>query len=513
MRECFEVRDYDAAGRIGELTVPRAGVTVETPALMPVVNPHVRTVEPARLESEFGAEILITNGYVLYGSDEYREDALDVGLHDLYDFSGAIVTDSGSFQLAEYGEIDVDTEEILRFQHEIGSDVGTPVDIPTPPDASREQAESELATTQERLELAETVDTGDMLVNAPIQGSTHLDLRESAAEHAYGTALDVFPIGAVVPLLNNYRYDDVVDVVAASKRGLREDAPVHLFGAGHPMMFALAVAMGCDLFDSAAYAIYARDDRYLTVRGTEHLEDLDYFPCECPICAAYTPDEVESCDAAERERLLAEHNLHVTYGEIRRIKQAIRRGNLLELVEARARGHPAMLDGYRALLDHADQLERTDPVSKDAFFHVSAESAARPEVLRHHERLARLDASGEILLSEGDPNDAYDETWRVKPPFGPFPRELSDGYPLTAEVPERLDDQAYEQAAAGVARLVAANPDATFALAHWGWPASALERVPDGVDVYELGVEDAIDFADDSPDADGGGSGTEEPDG
>ncbi|MFB6179980.1 MAG: tRNA guanosine(15) transglycosylase TgtA [Halorientalis sp.] len=490
MRECFEVRDYDAAGRIGELDVPRADVTVETPALLPVVNPHVRTIEPAELEAEFGAEILITNAYSIYGSEVYREDALDQGLHDLYDFSGAIMTDSGSFQLAEYGTIDVTTEEILEFQHAIGSDIGTPVDIPTPPDAPREQAEDELATTQERLELAETVDTGDMLVNAPIQGSTYRDLRESAAEHAAARDLDVFPVGAVVPLLNNYRFADVVDLVAAAKRGLGEAAPVHLFGAGHPMMFALAVAMGCDLFDSAAYALYARDERYLTVRGTEHLEDLDYFPCECPVCASHTPADLEATDAAARERLLAEHNLHVTYGEMRRIKQAIRRGDLLELVEARARGHPTMLAGYRALVDHADQLEQTDPVAKDAFFYLSTESADRPEVVRHHRRLERLAVEGNILLSEGDTNEAYDETWRVVPPFGPFPRDLSDVYPLNAEVPERLDARAYEQAAAGVSRLAEANPNVEFTLAYHDWPETALAAVPDSVSVYELGVEE-----------------------
>ncbi|MFB6143141.1 MAG: tRNA guanosine(15) transglycosylase TgtA, partial [Halorientalis sp.] len=254
MRECFEVRDYDAAGRRGELTVPRAGVTVETPALLPVVNPHVRTVPPARLEAEFGAEILITNAYSLYGSEEYRDEALAEGLHDLYEFSGAIMTDSGSFQLAEYGQIDVDTREILAFQRDVGSDIATPVDVPTPPDADREATAAALATTQERLELAERVDTGEMLVNAPVQGGTYPDLRESAAAHAYGTDLDVFPVGAVVPLLNDYRYADLVEVVLAAKRGLGADAPVHLFGAGHPMTFALAVAMGCDLFDSAAYA-------------------------------------------------------------------------------------------------------------------------------------------------------------------------------------------------------------------------------------------------------------------
>ncbi len=494
MRDHFEARDWDAAGRIGELTVPRAGVTVETPALCPVINPHLRTIEPGELERAFGAEILITNGYIFYGSDEYRERALAEGLHDLLDFSGAIMTDSGSFQLAEYGDIDVDTPEILAFQHDIGSDIATPVDIPTPPDASREQAESELAETQAALETATGVDTGEMLVNAPVQGSAYRDLRERAARDAYATGLDVFPVGAVVPLLNDYRYDDMVEVVRAAKRGLGADAPVHLFGAGHPMMFALAVAAGCDLFDSAAYALYARDDRYLTVRGTEHLADLDYLPCACPVCTDHTPAELRSCDDEPRERLLARHNLHVTYAELRRVKQAIRRGDLLELVDERARSHPAMVDGYRALLDDTDGLEPTDPARKDAFFHTSAESARRPEVLRHHERLDRLAVEGEtVLLSEGENNRAFDATWRVKPPFGPFPRGLSKTYPLTAQVPDRLSREAYEAAADGVARLVDANPETAFTLGHFDWPVSALARVPDTVDRLDLSAEDGGD--------------------
>ncbi len=482
----FEVRRYDAAGRLGELHVPRRDVTVETPALLPVVNPHVQTVSPATLESEFGAEILITNGYVLHGSEDLREPALDRGLHDLLDFSGAIMTDSGSFQLSEYGEISVTTEEILAFQRDVGSDIGTPVDVPTPPDVDRERAAEELATTQERLELAETVDVGDMLVSAPIQGSTYPDLREAAAEHARGTSLDVFPVGAVVPLLNQYRYADMTDVVAAAKRGLGEDAPVHLFGAGHPMMFALAVALGCDLFDSAAYALYARDGRYLTVRGTEHLDGMEYFPCHCPVCAEYTPEALRKMSDRETEELLARHNLHVTYGEMRTIKQALRDGDLLELVEARARAHPDLLDGYRTALDHADQLERTDPVSKDAFFHLSTESARRPEVVRHHRRLDRFDPTGDVLLTEGDRDDDFDECWSVRPPFGPFPRELVETYPLTGEIPDRLEPQAYEAAAAGVARLVDLNPETAFTLRHYGWPATALAAVPDSVDCEDL---------------------------
>ena len=501
MRDHFEIRDHDAAGRIGRLAVPRAGVTVETPALLPVVNPNVVTIEPSRLAEEFGAEMLITNSYIIRSTDRIRDRVLEEGLHDFLEFDGAIMTDSGSFQLAEYGDIDVTTAEIIEFQRRIGSDVATPVDVPTPPGVDRERAERELATTKQALADAESAETGEMLVNAPVQGSTFPDLREAAGRHATATDLDVFPVGAMVPLLNSYRYADVVAAVRAAKRGLDADAPVHLFGAGHPMMLALAVAAGCDLFDSAAYALMARDGRYLTVSGTEHLEEIEYFPCSCPVCAEHTPAELRELDESgatsdrtsadtgrSAEQLLAEHNLHVTFEELRRVKAAIRAGNLLELVDRRARGHPAMLDGYRALLDHADELERTDPVSKDAFFYTSHESARRPEVDRHHDRLGRLSVPDRLLLTESNAPSShdYDAVWRVKPPFGPFPRALSETYPLTAEVPERPDDAAQVAAAAGVASLAAANPETEFTLGHDDWPDAALERMPERVETENL---------------------------
>ena len=488
MRDHFEVRDHDAAGRIGRLTVPRAGVTVETPALLPVVNPNVLTIEPARLREEFGAEMLITNAYIITQTDRIREQVLEEGLHAYLGFDGAIMTDSGSFQLAEYGDIDVTTDEILEFQRRIGSDVATPVDVPTPPDVDRERAESELETTMRALEDAESAATGEMLVNAPVQGSTHADLRASAGRHAAATDLDVFPVGAMVPLLNAYRYADVVDAVAAAKRGLDPDCPVHLFGAGHPMMLALAVAVGCDLFDSAAYALMARDGRYLTVSGTEHLAEMSAFPCSCPVCLAHTPADLRDRDDDECERLLAEHNLHVTFEEVRRIKAAIRSGTLLELVDRRARGHPAMLDGYRALLDHADQLEATDPASKDAFFYTSHEAARRPEVRRHHDRLDRLDVPARLLLTESKSpsTHSYDAVWRVVPPFGPFPRALSESYPFTAEVPERVDVAAQAAAAEGIRRLAVANPETDITLGHDDWDPTALDRLPARIETERL---------------------------
>jgi 7-cyano-7-deazaguanine tRNA-ribosyltransferase len=199
---------------------------------------------------------------------------------------------------------------------------------------------------------------------------------------------------------------------------------------------------------------------------------------------AHTPADLRAAEEAERHRLLAEHNLAVSFGEIRRVRQAIRGGNLLELVDARARGHPAMLDGYRTLLHYADQLRRTDPVAKDAFFYVSGESARRPEVRRHHERLGRLDAPEQLRLTVGSPGD---DGWRLIPPFGPVPPALSDVYPLTAQRPDGLERPAYEAAVRGVARLVAANPETAITVVHDGWPDDVLAGLPDGVVVDVLG--------------------------
>ena len=51
--------------------------------------------------------------------------------------------------------------------------------------------------------------------------------------------------------------------------------PVHLFGCGHPMLFALASFLGCDVFDSASYAKFASRDSLMFTWGTRNLKELD----------------------------------------------------------------------------------------------------------------------------------------------------------------------------------------------------------------------------------------------
>jgi 7-cyano-7-deazaguanine tRNA-ribosyltransferase len=461
MPDSFEILHKDLAGRIGRFSTLHG--TVETPALMPVVNPHLQVVPPPEL-SRMGAPMVITNSYIIHQDEGLRRSALEKGLHATLGFEKPIMTDSGAFQLSVYGSVEVQPLEILRFQQAIKSDICVPLDIPTPPDVPRDRAVQELKETERRLvEASENRDSNKSLLAGPIQGSIYLDLREQAGRFLRDKKFDLYPIGAVVPLMESYRYDDLVNVVAASKAGLGSGAPTHLFGAGHPMVFALAAALGCDLFDSAAYALYARDGRYLTARGTWKLREMNYLPCPCPICQGYTQKEL--MESPERLKLLAMHNLYASFAEINLIKQCIREGSLWDLLESRCRSHPRMLDGFHALGRHAIWLESLDTSTKSTFFYLSPESSARPEVLRYGEKIGRLKVEGKVLVTDqARKEDAqeFDAVLHFKPPFGPYPPDLSETYPLNAEVPKKPDVAAVKVAMQNAQTLREANPSADF---------------------------------------------------
>ena len=83
-------------------------------------------------------------------NEKLKEKALKDGVHELINFPRTIETDSGSFQLSVYGDIDINNEEVIEFQEAIGTDIGTSLDIPTAPYVKREEAEEDLQITIER---------------------------------------------------------------------------------------------------------------------------------------------------------------------------------------------------------------------------------------------------------------------------------------------------------------------------------------------------------------------------
>jgi len=456
----FEIKYKDGRGRIGNLKTPHG--MIKTPALMPVIHPGKQTINV----KDYGAEVVITNAYLIYKNQDLREIAEKEGVHSLINFDGPIVTDSGSFQLSEYGDIEVSNREILEFQERISTDIGTSLDIPTPPSVKKERAQRELEITLERAKEALEV-RENLMLNSVVQGSTYPDLRSQCADKLGKMDFEVHPIGAVVPLMESYRYSELVDVVMASVSHLPDSRPRHLMGAGHPMIFGLAVAMGCDLFDSAAYILYAEDDRLLMPHGTLKLENLHEMPCSCEVCSNYSPEELRSMEKEKRTELLAIHNLRISFAEMRLVRQAIIEGSLWELVEQRCRAHPFLLDALRKLKKYREDLEKYDPpYKKSAFFYTGPESLNRPEVYRHLKRLERIPTKKRLLLlpRSRKPYSEHlyelgDEFYQIKGdplkgqlgedvqvtvvdvPFGIIPLELDQVYPLAQnESPNDYDE-------------------------------------------------------------------------
>jgi len=462
----FEVLEKDIAGRLGRLRV--GDKTVHTPALFPVVNPHLPLIPAAEIR-EMGAEAIITNAYIFATSGRFREPALGQGLHRVLGFDGVIMTDSGAFQQSVYGDVEITNRETLSFQRAVGSEILVPLDIATPPQADRRRAESDLGITLERIREA-----GEMVgwenLAAPVQGGRFPDLRERAGKAVSETGAGFCPIGGVVPFMEAYRYRELVEIVLAAKRGLSPAACVHLFGAGHPSMLPLAVAMGCDVFDSAAYALFAREGRYLTPSGSLALGEMTELACPCGACRGRTAEELG--EDPGHEALLARHNLAVTLSEMARIREAIREGTLWELVDDRCRSHPRLLDGYRALLGHGGELERDDRASKRRFFYRGGESCLRTEVHRHHRLIPRVPLGGRVLVTfTGKALPGFDTVLLFKPPFGPYPAELAETFPIgQSEIPS-WDPEMVARGCAGIRAMMVSHPGVSFTILcepEWG---------------------------------------------
>ena len=476
----FEIKEKDLLGRIGKLKT-KSG-TVETPLLFPVINPSIQPIPPKRLKETFGFEAIITNAYIL--KKRYQQKPVELGLHKFLDFDGAVMTDSGAYQILVYGEVEVSQKEIVAYQEGIGSDIATILDIPTGWKVTKEEAQVTVAETLRRAKaFFKTKTRDDILWVGPVQGGKHLDLVANSAVEMGKLPFQIHALGSPTEVMESYRYDVLAEMILTAKKGLPIERPLHLFGAGHPSMFSLAVALGCDLFDSAAYALYARENRYMTENGTWRLNELDYFPCSCPRCSTETPRSLELKSPKEREVFLAEHNLHVCAAELKRIKQAIREGRLWEHTEMRVHAHPALLSALKRLRNHEDFLEKYSPTAKSSgFFYFDSVGLARPEITHYRKQLTQnynppTEAKA-LLLVPQTRNKPYHKAPEFKKirqlfrslgeelagqvhvcvyaaPFGVTPLELDEVYPLSQhEVALPLDLETVGYVAAQTAEYI-----------------------------------------------------------
>ncbi len=378
-------------GRIGRLRT-KNGKVAETPLFLPVINPVTQEISAGWMKEKLGAEAVITNAYIILR--RLRDEALRKGVHGLLSFDGVIMTDSGGYQILEYGGVEASPEEIAELQEEIGSDIAVPLDVPTGLSEKRkaeETVERTLKNLQATLAFLERRGGRKCLWAAPIQGGIHLDLLRSCAQREKEMDFDLFALGSPTPLMEGYRFDKLFRMIYTAKSVIGFGKPLHLFGAGHPMIFPFIVALGVDMFDSASYYLYARDDRYMTECGTIRVDKLDYLPCYCPVCSKIDADELKELEREKRVELLAMHNLYVCFEEIRRIKQAIRDGRLMELLELKARCHPNLYQGFVEIMGNDDLLrmmEEHTPISGRRGINLYDElSLKRPEITLSRRKL------------------------------------------------------------------------------------------------------------------------------
>jgi 7-cyano-7-deazaguanine tRNA-ribosyltransferase len=457
----FEIKKSDLAGRIGILHTNHA--KVETPAYVPVIHP-VRQSIPAKKMREIGFDLVITNAFITL--KQYGDDAIKKGIHKIIDFDGAIMTDSGGYQVLEFGKIDADYKIIANFEKEIKTDIAITLDRPTgiglPKKRAKEYVSYTLRVAKETLDTSEK--NGQIWIG-PIQGSEYSDLVRQSTRSLVKYGFQMLALGSPVEFMESYEYGKLAKMIITAKKEIPDSIPLHLFGAGHPLTIPLAVSLGCDTFDSASYMLYAKHDRYIMEEGTIHLDELTYFPCTCEACTRFKPKEIQSLPKEDRINKIALHNLYSIKAEVDRVKEAIYEGRMWEYVLKKARSHPKLFETIPNLTNNTSFFVQTTPRFKEnAIFLFSKEDQFRPEVSRFHEmvRKFKTDKKTLVMIQDGGLRPFYlsDEYAKLKRKFaseidsvqfcqynpflGIIPLELSDMYPaahyLSSNSIDRNDD-------------------------------------------------------------------------
>jgi 7-cyano-7-deazaguanine tRNA-ribosyltransferase len=450
----FEIVEKDLQGRIGKLRT-KSGV-VTTPTLLPVINPALQPDGLKELLQEVQCEAIIANAYLL--KKHFSEQVIQQGIHDFLGYNGVVMTDSGAYQILVYGDVEISPEEIVEFEESIQTDIAVILDIPTGWNVTKTRATYTVNETLKRAQstLAQIKDK-EILWVGPIQGGNHMDLVAHSAQQISRLPFDIYALGSPTQVMERYLFDILTDMIITAKSNTPKEKPLHLFGAGHPFMFSLAVALGCDTFDSAAYALFARKDKYLTAYGTTQLKDLTYFPCSCPGCQKHDPNDVKELPQSAREQILLRHNLFTCFLEIKRIKQAIHEGRLWELLELRSRSHPTLFTAFKHLTHHRHFLEEANPSKKQrGIFLFDDYGLSRPAITRFHRKLEQWKPSTQYRVLVFLPNPSSKPFHRSREvrrlqryiklriddrsdlhfclfgyPFGVIPLELDEVYPLS----------------------------------------------------------------------------------
>jgi queuine tRNA-ribosyltransferase len=299
-------RQTGGEARTGTLATPHG--VISTPVFMPVgTQGTVKAMTPAMLE-EAGAGLILANTYHLYlrpGRELVKQFG---GLHKFMNWPGAILTDSGGFQVFSLGALRKITTEGVLFQshidgskhfispetaigiqEDLGADIIMAFDECTPYPATFEQAKTSLDITMDWARRCKAAQTrSDQALFGIVQGGTHFDLRKEALEQIVGIGFDGYALGG---LSVGEPKEKMMEVVQAMAPLLPENHPRYVMGVGTPEDILRCVDFGIDMFDCVMPTRCARNGLLFTNQEKVVIKNARYRDDQSPLdstCDCYT---------------------------------------------------------------------------------------------------------------------------------------------------------------------------------------------------------------------------------
>jgi len=352
--------DSRTKARRGTLSTPHG--TLETPVFMPVgTQATVKAMKPETVIElgREGASIILSNTYHLYlrpGHEIIREAG---GLHRFMNWDGAILTDSGGFQVFSLGDLRKITEEGVAFrshidgsshmftpeksievQNALGSDIMMAFDECAPYPADRDYVKRSLERTTRWLKRCKDYhqDVQRQSLFGIMQGGVYPDLRRRSAEEIVDLDLPGYAIGG---LSVGEPKELMYEVLDSCVDHLPADKVRYLMGVGSPDCLFEGVERGIDMFDCVLPTRIARNGTAFTSGGRVAIKNAKYerdftpldHDCDCYTCRNYSRAYLRHLFKSNEilsSMLLTEHNLHFLVRTMENIRQAIEEDRFLE---------------------------------------------------------------------------------------------------------------------------------------------------------------------------------------
>lgn len=374
----FEVLKTDPTGaRLGRLTTPHG--VIDTPAFMPVGTQGTVKALTQQALSELGVQILLGNTYHLYLRPGHERIRRVGGLHRFMSWPGAILTDSGGFQvfsLADLRKITDDgvvfrshldgsehfltPEKSIEIQLALGSDIAMAFDecIEYPADHGRAAAALKRTTewaarckafaSATKHDGATAAGDGTPSASSPVnpgqvifgivQGGMHTDLRRESARQLVD--LD-FPGYAVGGLAVGEPHALSCEMASIATELLPKDRPRYVMGVGFPEQLPDYVRCGVDMMDCVLPTRNARNGCLFTSAGRINIGNAVYADdprpldesCSCAVCRTYSRAYLRHLFHANEilaSILNTHHNVAFFLDIMSKIRQAIAFGELAE---------------------------------------------------------------------------------------------------------------------------------------------------------------------------------------